>query len=341
MTRKSGYSATSAVRIREANSDVYLAAPKSPLVLEARLPATQAGGWFGLGGYFMADGDPTITVEGVPPKYLTRTPTSTGVWAKFGTLMRASTNLKARTVRITFTPKSEGPIALYGLASGIVRHAHLDDSRSALLKNMHTFAPEANFYAKPQAMMLTSDSAKLEMDNSGIWLKSCNRCGRYLPVNLDDERRSLSFSNHCIARSPCTHSGFGKIPSEDAEDEVFELTYGFQLECRFCKKFEVNAALNPLRTASQMKEDAARRRNFELLLEHLYEGSPQLRYRSTFGTDLTQDVWERFDRRCFKCQRDLSEREMNLDHTRPLAMLWPLDQHATCLCKDCNSEKRD
>jgi hypothetical protein len=32
---------------------------------------------------------------------------------------------------------------------------------------------------------------------------------------------------------------------------------------------------------------------------------------------------------------------MNLDHTRPLALLWPLDSTATALCGSCNSEKRD
>ena len=30
---------------------------------------------------------------------------------------------------------------------------------------------------------------------------------------------------------------------------------------------------------------------------------------------------------------------MDLDHTRALANLWPLDEHATCLCSSCNSSK--
>ena len=32
---------------------------------------------------------------------------------------------------------------------------------------------------------------------------------------------------------------------------------------------------------------------------------------------------------------------MRLDHTRPLALLWPLDGTATALCTSCNSQKRD
>ncbi|WP_270442004.1 hypothetical protein [Acidaminococcus provencensis] len=36
-----------------------------------------------------------------------------------------------------------------------------------------------------------------------IVLKSCNRCGRYLPINIDDEMKTLSFSLHCKKRAPC------------------------------------------------------------------------------------------------------------------------------------------
>jgi hypothetical protein len=91
-----------------------------------------------------------------------------------------------------------------------------------------------------------------------------------------------------------------------------------------------------------MKEDGARRRAFELLLEALYMGTPQLRYRHEHRSELADDVWNRFGRACFACGQDLpSPRQMNLDHTRPLAFLWPLDGSATALCKSCNGLKRD
>lgn len=74
----------------------------------------------------------------------------------------------------------------------------------------------------------------------------------------------------------------------------------------------------------------------------LYEGTPQLLYRHETGRELADDVWERFGHKCFKCERPLtSAREMHLDHTRPLKLLWPLDGTATALCGTCNSEKRD
>src|SRR5690606_29033567 len=54
------------------------------------------------------------------------------------------------------------------------------------------------------------------------------------------------------------------------------------------------------------------------------------------------DIWKKFDRKCFNCTADLeSAKKMHLDHTRPLALLWPLDGTATALCGTCNSSKRD
>lgn len=37
----------------------------------------------------------------------------------------------------------------------------------------------------------------------------------------------------------------------------------------------------------------------------------------------------------------LEEPGWHLDHTRPLALLWPLDGTATALCGPCNSDKHD
>ncbi len=175
-------------------------------------------------------------------------------------------------------------------------------------------------------------------------LKSCNRCGRYLPVNIANERNHLSFTNHCVAehRRPCKHASFGKLRNVEDTTDIIKLDYGYQLECRFCKKFEVNAAHNPQRSSGQMKEDGARRRAFELLLEALYEASPQLIYRHKFKSELADDIWKRFKKQCFNCGTVLpTARDMHLDHTRPLAFLWPLDETATALCKSCNSQKRD
>ena len=65
-------------------------------------------------------------------------------------------------------------------------------------------------------------------------------------------------------------------------------------------------------------------------------------YRHKFKSELADDIWKKFHKKCFSCGTDLpTSRAMQLDHTRPLAYLWPLDETGTALCKTCNSQKRD
>ena len=117
-----------------------------------------------------------------------------------------------------------------------------------------------------------------------VVLKSCNRCGRFLPINIDDEMKTLSFSLHCKKRAPCVHSTFRayEIQNRDElrpddlkglklEDNKVISYYGHQLECKACKKFFVNAPLNPQRNAQQFKEDGLRRRAIEVLVNKLLE----------------------------------------------------------------------
>ena len=313
------------------------------LRIDFQLPHVKKGDWLGFGGWFIAPATVDVSIKGGPARAVIWNHASPD-WGKFGSLWRADGT--EEPVVVTFCAKRRATIAIYGLGCGRVEHDYLKGARPELLGNMHQFAPEANFYSPGSegSMQFTIPRGAVRHDGvANLNLKSCNRCGRFLPINIHDERKHLSFSNHCVAahRRPCSHSGFGRLVDADTGRAV-NLDYGFQLECRFCKKFEVNAAHNPKRTAAQMKEDAARRRAFELLLEGLYEGTPQLRYRAATGRELADDVWAGFGGKCFKCGTSLTTpRDMALDHTRPLALLWPLDGGATALCPTHNSEKRD
>lgn len=299
------------------------------------------GEWVGFGGWFNYEGDLSIEVRG-GPRRRTLSTHGPGVWNKVGALWRPDEPALVQ-VELVFSANEDCSLAIYEMDAGHVHHDHLATARDGLLGNMYSFAPEANFYVGGKGADVTSDLPDDPSGTASIALKSCNRCARYLPINTPpNERSHLSFSNHCVAahRRPCRHGGFGLL--KGANGATLDLDFGYQLECRFCKKFEVNAAHNPKRTAAQMKEDGARRRALEFLLEALYEGTPQLLYRHATGRELVDDVWERFDGRCFKCKQPLkSKKKMHLDHTRPLKLLWPLDGTATALCATHNSEKRD
>ena len=198
-----------------------------------------------------------------------------------------------------------------------------------------------------------------------IITKSCNRCQRYLPINPFNQRIQLAFSNHCTTKAPCNHKNFSnyKITRSEFDDsEIKNIVknnfengysldanknilsyYGHQLECKACKKFFVNAALNHLRTSSQHREDSLRRRAFELLSRNLL-GIKWIyhEFRIRTGKEFDKEIWLKFNKKCFNCNKDIkSAKVMHLDHTMPLSHLYPLDETATCLCSSCNNAKSD
>jgi hypothetical protein len=191
-----------------------------------------------------------------------------------------------------------------------------------------------------------------------VVLKSCNRCGRYLPINIDDEMKTLSFSLHCKKRAPCVHYTFRAYEIKNRNElKPSDLTglklegnkvisyYGHQLECKACKKFFVNAPLNPQRNAQQFKEDGLRRRAIEVLVNDLlHRNLVHFEFENRTKKEFSKYIWEKFNKRCFKCGPDsdpIALGEMALDHTLPLAYLYRLDETATCLCSSHNSQKSD
>ncbi|EGD04654.1 hypothetical protein B1M_10386, partial [Burkholderia sp. TJI49] len=228
--------------------------PGETVIVTFSITGHAKGDLIGYGLWFWHTAGVTYTLQGGSDR---RTLTEYGdaSWNKAGSMWAA---LDSSPVEVTFilTAAAQDSVALYAPMCGRVQHKHLDGARPELMRNMYQFAPEALFIDKDGAGEVTIDAAeKASSTDQPLILKSCNRCGRYLPVNVPVERDQLSFSNHCVAehRRPCKHATFGRLRSVEDAKEVLQLDYGFQLECRFCKKFEVNAAHNPQRTSAQMK----------------------------------------------------------------------------------------
>jgi len=352
MTRTSGFKVhddTTGGEFRRFREKVYQLEAGEEVVLTFQIAGHQIGDLLGFGAWFWHTTGISLAVTGGPAKKTT-TDFGEGAWNKLGSIWKASSAQSSEIV-VRFLAKAPSHLAVYQPLCGRVVHSHYEDAPDKLMKNMFETAPEAVFIDNLiSATVNVAFTHEREIGEHEIILKSCNRCGRYLPINVgvgadsSNERRQLSFTNHCVAehRRPCKHATFGRLRNIDDPADYIKLSYGYQLECRFCKKFEVNAAHNPQRTSGQMKEDAARRRAFELLLESLYQASPQMLYRHKFKSELAEDTWKRFNKKCFNCSTDLvTPQKMHLDHTRPLAFLWPLDETATALCGSCNSQKRD
>lgn len=292
----------------------------------------------GFGGWFYVSAADAITYKTTNFGNNTRNiQIANNEWSAFGSLYVKDNvdNLKILDPTITFTANEDLDIGFYELKCGSVQHDFLTEvlkEDPKQLDNIHIYAPEANFFEKEGEVSVVHPLPLLTHREASILLKRCNRCARFLPVNFPNDSHPLSFSRHARFKQ---HVDF-------ETGERIEASKGFQLECRFCKKFAVNLPLNSQRTVDQMKEDGARRRGFESLLEHLYGESAQLSYRkNNNGKELASDIWDKFDRKCFNCEAELpsAKKDMHLDHTRPLSLLWPLDATATCLCGNCNSQK--
>jgi hypothetical protein len=110
---------------------------------------------------------------------------------------------------------------------------------------------------------------------------------------------------------------------------------GRQGECNLCKRL-YNSIKNQTRLAEQHREASQKRRLYTELASN-----PRI--------DIGK-IYERFNNRCFKCGKELSEdrekgaRELrgNLDHTLPAKWLWPMTtDNATLLCKGHNGAKAE
>jgi hypothetical protein len=159
--------------------------------------------------------------------------------------------------------------------------------------------------------------------------KKCSQCQRYLPV--DPRLEAYRKANNTVKRAPRSMVvAFHGHRSKKS---------GYQNECRGCKNFEINGHFNIIRTPDQFHESSTLTRERKLLLR---ESEILKEFKERYSKKgLRSFVWERFGRRCFKCGCKVTLKNYQMDHTRPLAYLWPLDEHATCLCQPCNNSKKD
>lgn len=212
----------------------------------------------------------------------------------------------------------DSPLDLWGLALGRPNIPKLQSGTAdfSLLQQPHLI-PETFYLGHETAVEADIDVEASERfrieDGCGIKVKKCSYCGRLLPI--DPARLGvLAFHKHNA-----------KISKH-------------QNECRACKKWRINDSLNPKRTTDQLHESSVITRERKVFLRE-----PEIlqEIKDRTGAGLKSKVWERFGRKCFRCSTPVFLDDFQLDHTRPLAYLWPIDEYATCLCAACNNEKKE
>lgn len=314
------------------------------------------------GGYIRANGNfkMEVKISYTIIKY------AKDIWNRFGEYFKVSfSNSQIEDIKIELKFLSKFPISIefFCFNCDVINYENYIDNNLLKYFEQKTsiYYPDI-FYFKEVKKLSNFCSTVPIKSGSIIVFKSCNRCGRFLPINIYNNKNTLAFSNHCIEKAPCTHLLFSSYRiinidkiDDSTKEKLKELEclriekdnyyitsfYGHQLECRACKKFYVNAPLNPLRNSQQFREDGLRRRAFERLINLLLKKNTiHNEFREMKNKEFSEFIYNKFNRRCFKCKRELkSIDEMHLDHTMPLSYLYRLDETATCLCAEHNSQK--
>lgn len=277
------------------------------------------GSIFGFAAYLKPSGDTElrlrITLKG-SKQYEDVVPLQEN-WNRVGLAIPYSGEKTGKIV-LEFSPPVK-ELSVWGIDAGSVRFPEGLERANASIADLNAgyISPETLYLPQEKALNLDIDreaSSSFESSENGmIGLKKCSYCGRHLPV--DSARRgALAFHRHAAKRT------------------------GHQNECRACKKWRINVYFNPKRTVDQLHESSVITRERKFLLREP-EILQQIKDRN--GKGLKSIIWERFGRGCFKCGKGLKLTEVELDHTRPLVYLWPIDMHATCLCAKCNNLKKD
>lgn len=237
-------------------------------------------------------------------------------WNRVGVAIEAP---DTDAIEVTLEWEGEVDLHVWGLSAGPLELPPplLDPDVDAATLNQTHLAPETYFLIQDVAVGLDLDdeaSTPLTIGpGAEIILKKCSYCGRVLPLD-PDRLGTLAFHKHNAKRTK------------------------HQNECRACKKWRINDDFNPKRTVDQLHESSVITRERKLILR---EPERLQAIKDREGAGLKSQVWERFARRCFYCGRELELGEVQLDHTRPLAYLWPIDEHASCLCAEHNNQKTD
>lgn len=292
------------------------------------------------GGYFAADSTATIQLQVLDPdgtevashRFVVE---QQHYWTRLGFAWELNGGVPIHwDVRVSW----EGPaqLTVWGLTVDGLQlpepmQQKIADGWKDVLRPMHL--PEAFYLSHDSPLcggrILESAHVKWAESRRANPGKKCSQCQRLLPI----DPRLAEYRADTPAKKRAPRSMVIAFHGHRSKKT------GYQNECRSCKKFEINDHFNPIRTSDQHHESSTLTRERKLLLRESEVLELFKERQSKEG--LRSFVWKRFRRRCFKCGVKVTVEGFQLDHTRPLAYLWPLDEHATCLCSDCNNTKKD
>lgn len=282
-------------------------------------------GLLAFGGYIYSSSETPMTLSIISNDNIifSETKTLKNTWNRIGHAWECEDDDLYTFVKLDFEKPTT--ISLWGFNVDALNLSHIkaleSKDNNSILKaiNKKHLTPETYYLNHDINMSMDIDldcSSNFEVNTEAIpiVIKKCPYCQRLLPISRINVDYS-SFHNH---KSKLTK---------------------FQNECRACKKWSINDYFNPNRGTDKLNESSIITRERKILLKEP-DKILELKDRNT-GEGLKSIVWKRFEKKCFNCGTPLTLKKVQLDHTRPLAYLWPIDEYATCLCSTCNNSKHD
>tara|TARA_B100000575_G_C23081066_1_gene622859 strand:- start:172 stop:1455 length:1284 start_codon:yes stop_codon:yes gene_type:complete len=275
--------------------------------------------FYGFGGFIRSEKPITLVISIKSEQYhCSKEIEVSSRWTRFG--IASDLNLSNyKNLSISLEWSSNCFVDLWGISFGEIYLPQMIVDQKPLVEELNKthVVPEMFYFSHGDLSIddidLERSSPFYEKTGSKIHLKKCSYCQRQLPLN-PSALGSLSFHKHNA-----------KISKH-------------QNECRSCKKWRINNTFNPLRTTDQLHESSVITRERKLLLKE-----PEIlqTIKDKSGAGLKSQIWEKFERKCFFCKKTVELKDFQLDHTRPLAYLWAIDEYATCLCSEHNNLKKD
>lgn len=298
---------------------IKFAKPDSRIVLEKRLSPTDSN-FVGFGGYVKPSASCKARVSLIVKGEVVREKDVSlkAGWNRIG--LATNYNGEESVSVVIQLQGNVRKLEVWGLDCGVLVLPEVILATGVSIEGLESryVCPETFYLPHEQALNLDVNSdlsspLSIVSGSGTIELKKCAYDGRYLPLE-SKLLGSLAFHKHNDKRTK------------------------HQNECRSCKKWRINDDFNPIRTVDQLHESSVITRERKLLLQ---EPAILQEIKNRHGAGLKSIIWEKFGRKCFKCGEDVELDGFQLDHTRPLAYLWPIDEYATCLCDKCNNLKKE
>ncbi|WKZ26089.1 MAG: hypothetical protein QY322_02135 [bacterium] len=210
----------SQTKVFRINGSQITLSKKDPSVVFTKLFDKNLG-IYGAGGYIKISTNSELTIKieltdesGLIAESKKTYKVSNSHWVRVGNDLQIEVEDGAKTYSVSVSLKivSATPnfqLEIYELYADVVKfYAEKSNYFNAFYEKTDLYKPDIYYLDSCEFDFDVKDPEQIEPGY--IVSKSCNRCARFLPIDVENESNSLGFSNHCKKKAPCVHNAFSR-----------------------------------------------------------------------------------------------------------------------------------